>query len=53
MFTNQFLNCGVSEQNMTTVACGLALEGFRVYTVALKKDCEHIYSDFSVNPKSL
>ena len=34
-FPNQFINCGVTEQNMTTVACGLALEGFRVYTYSI------------------
>ena len=34
-FPNQFINCGVSEQNMTTVACGLALEGFNVYTYSI------------------
>ena len=34
-FPNQFLNAGVAEQNMTGLACGLALEGFKVYTYSI------------------
>lgn len=32
---NQFLNAGVAEQNMTGLACGLALEGHKVYTYSI------------------
>ncbi len=31
----QFLNAGVAEQNMTGIAAGLALEGFRPYTYSI------------------
>tara|TARA_A100001388_G_C28703981_1_gene467638 strand:- start:229 stop:1140 length:912 start_codon:yes stop_codon:yes gene_type:complete len=31
----QFLNVGVAEQNMTEVACGLALEGYKVFTYSI------------------
>lgn len=34
-FPQQFLNVGVAEQNMTGVACGLALEGHRVFTYSI------------------
>ena len=27
----QFINCGIAEQNMIGVACGLALQGFKPY----------------------
>ena len=32
---DQFINAGVSEQNMTALACGLALEGFKVFTYSI------------------
>ncbi len=34
-FPNQFINVGVAEQNMTAIATGLALEGFKVYTYSI------------------
>lgn len=34
-FPNQFINAGVAEQNMTAIACGLALEGFKPYTYSI------------------
>lgn len=34
-FPDQFLNAGVAEQNMTAIACGLALEGYKVYTYSI------------------
>lgn len=34
-FPGQYLNVGVAEQNMTGVAAGLALEGFRVFTYSI------------------
>lgn len=34
-FPHQFLNAGVAEQNMTSVACGLALEGRCVFTYSI------------------
>ena len=34
-FPNQFINAGVAEQNMTALACGLALEGHKVYTYSI------------------
>ena len=34
-FPEQFLNAGVAEQNMTGLACGLALEGHKVYTYSI------------------
>ena len=34
-FPNQFLNAGVAEQNMTGIATGLALEGYKVFTYSI------------------
>ncbi|MGJ0510286.1 MAG: transketolase family protein [Methylocystis sp.] len=34
-FPNQFVNAGVAEQNMTAIACGMALSGWRVYTYSI------------------
>jgi transketolase len=34
-FPERFLNVGISEQNMTQVAAGLALEGFNVFTYSI------------------
>lgn len=34
-FPNQYLNVGVAEQNMTAIAAGLALEGFKVFTYSI------------------
>ncbi len=34
-FPNRFINCGVAEQNMTGVACGLALEGNTAVTYSI------------------
>jgi transketolase len=34
-FPNQFINAGVAEQNMTALACGMALSGWRVYTYSI------------------
>jgi transketolase len=34
-FPAQFINAGVAEQNMTAVACGMALEGARAYTYSI------------------
>lgn len=34
-FPDQFLNVGVAEQNMTGVATGLALEGYKVFTYSI------------------
>lgn len=34
-FPDQFINAGVAEQNMTAMACGLALEGYRVFTYSI------------------
>ncbi len=34
-FPNQFINVGVAEQNMTTIACGLALEKNKVFTYSI------------------
>jgi transketolase len=31
----RFLNAGVAEQNMTSVACGLAREGYKVFTYSI------------------
>ena len=31
-FPNQFINAGVSEQNMTLLATGMAMEGYIVFT---------------------
>ena len=33
--SNQFINAGVSEQNMTMVATGMALEGYKVFTYSI------------------
>ncbi len=32
---SQFLNVGIAEQNMTSIATGLALEGHKVYTYSI------------------
>lgn len=32
---SQYVNAGVAEQNMTAVACGMALEGARAYTYSI------------------
>lgn len=32
---DRFINAGVAEQNMTAVACGLAREGFKVFTYSI------------------
>ena len=32
---NQFIHCGISEQNMVNVAAGLALEGKKVFMYAM------------------
>jgi transketolase len=34
-FPNNYLNAGVAEQNMTAVACGMALAGARTYTYSI------------------
>ena len=34
-FPDRFLNAGVAEQNMTTVAAGLASEGYHVFTYSI------------------
>tara|TARA_Y100000816_G_C26062772_1_gene558224 strand:- start:246 stop:1124 length:879 start_codon:yes stop_codon:yes gene_type:complete len=34
-FPNRFYNAGVAEQNMTTMAAGLASEGFKVFTYSI------------------
>ena len=34
-FPNQFINAGVAEQNMAGLACGLALEGYVVFTYSI------------------
>ena len=34
-FPDQFVNVGVAEQNMTGIACGLAMEGYKVYTYSI------------------
>lgn len=34
-FPNQYVNAGVAEQSMTALACGMALEGFKVYTYSI------------------
>jgi transketolase len=34
-FPKQFINAGVAEQNMTAIACGMALEGFKAYTYSI------------------
>lgn len=35
LFPHQFLNVGVAEQNMTSIAAGLALEGYIVFTYSI------------------
>lgn len=49
-FPNQFINAGVAEQNMTALACGMALSGWRVYTYSIGnfptlRCLEHIRND--------
>ncbi|MEW5756393.1 MAG: transketolase [Pseudomonadota bacterium] len=34
-YPERFLNAGVAEQNMTAVACGLAREGYKVFTYSI------------------
>jgi transketolase len=34
-FPNQFVNAGVAEQNMTALACGMALSGWKTYTYSI------------------
>ncbi|WP_153556606.1 transketolase family protein [Roseimaritima sediminicola] len=34
-FPKQFINAGVAEQNMTGIAAGMALEGYKVYTYSI------------------
>jgi len=34
-FPNQFINAGVAEQNMTAIACGMAMEGCKVFTYSI------------------
>ena len=34
-YPDQFINAGISEQNMTSMACGLALEGCKVFTYSI------------------
>lgn len=34
-FPRRYINAGVAEQNMTAIACGMALEGFQVYTYSI------------------
>src|SRR5690606_19571069 len=34
-FPDQFVNAGVAEQNMTAMACGFALDGYRVFTYSI------------------
>ncbi len=34
-FPKQFVNAGIAEQNMTAIACGLALEGRQVFTYSI------------------
>lgn len=34
-FPDQYVNAGVAEQNMTAMACGLAMEGYRVFTYSI------------------
>ena len=34
-YPERFLNAGVAEQNMTSVACGLAREGYKVFTYSI------------------
>jgi len=34
-FPDQFLNVGICEQNMTSMACGLSIEGHKVFTYSI------------------
>ena len=34
-FPNQYVNAGVAEQNMTAIACGMAMTGARAYTYSI------------------
>lgn len=34
-FPNQYINAGVAEQNMTAIACGMALSGWKTYTYSI------------------
>ncbi len=34
-FPDQYINAGIAEQNMTAIACGLALTGARAYTYSI------------------
>jgi len=34
-FPDQYINAGVAEQNMTAMACGMAMEGYRVFTYSI------------------
>lgn len=34
-FPDQYINAGVAEQNMTAMACGMALENYRVFTYSI------------------
>jgi transketolase len=34
-FPDQFINAGIAEQNMTAIACGMAMEGYKVYTYSI------------------
>jgi transketolase len=34
-FPRQFINAGVAEQNMTALACGMALSGWKTYTYSI------------------
>ena len=38
---DQFTNAGIAEQNMTTVAAGMALEGKTVFTYSIRNDCAY------------
>jgi transketolase len=49
-FPGQYVNAGVAEQNMTAVACGMAMEGCTVYTYSIGnfptlRCLEHIRND--------
>ncbi|MBO6639962.1 MAG: transketolase [Roseitalea sp.] len=49
-YPDQFINAGVAEQNMTAIACGMALEGFKCYTYSIAnfttlRCLEHIRND--------
>ena len=57
---NQFINAGIAEQNMTTVAAGMALEGKTVFTYSIgnfptvrcleqiRNDCAYHYSNVKI-----